>query len=281
MKQVLKFLAIFFIILSLIVSCKKGTIENNQIIAKVGNVTLLKKDIIFKMNTMESHKDSTKVIEEIAKEWIIQQLILQKADEYLTAEDRERIDLQVQNYKSILLTFKYKERFIEQKLDTIIKPIELNDYYNLNNAKYKLTEDYARSKIIILSKKAPHVEEFIKWANADEQKKMKFEEYAQKNGTIWSYESWAPVSAIFKVYSEIKIKTLLSNKNNYVKYSTDENYYLIKIYTFCSKGETAPIDIIVPEIKEDILTYRKKTLYNELGSEILKKALEEETAKIY
>jgi len=70
----------------------------------------------------------------------------QKAEENLTNEENTIYNKLVQDYKQSLLVNGYKERLIQQQLDTVISEDEIEEYYNSNSNNFRLNEELIKIK---------------------------------------------------------------------------------------------------------------------------------------
>ena len=90
-----------------------------------------------------SGQDSIIILQNYIDKWIKKQLILQKAELNLT-EDQKDVSLQIDEYRSSLLIFKYEQNLILQKLDTVIQPDQIEAYYNENSSNFILDEEVVK-----------------------------------------------------------------------------------------------------------------------------------------
>ena len=97
----MKFL-IAFLILSLIYSCNKKTIEENPV-AQVFESYLYEKEIIDFIPKGTSREDSVLMSQNYIRKWVTQKLLLHKAIENLSGEEKD-IQRQVEDYRTSIDT---------------------------------------------------------------------------------------------------------------------------------------------------------------------------------
>lgn len=141
----------YFFIITIFFSCeffdfgkKEEFVEKP--IASVFNVHLYQKDIVDLLPKNVSKSDSLLMVKSIINNWAIQQLFKQKAEENLSIEENQVYTRLVDDYKQSLLINGYKERLIQQQLDTIISEEEILEYYNNNNRNFRLNEELIKIK---------------------------------------------------------------------------------------------------------------------------------------
>ena len=129
---------IIFLFILITFSCNKGIDEiEDKPLAKVYNEFLYESDIVSLFNSNITKEDSIVIARNFINDWIKKQLMVQKAELNLNEESKD-IEKQIEDYRSSLLIFRYKQELIQQKLDTVITEEELENYYNEYSGKHEL-----------------------------------------------------------------------------------------------------------------------------------------------
>ena len=124
-----KNLTVILIIAAIISACSRPeNFEGKTPIAKVYDKYLFYEDLgeIIPQGTPPS--DSEEIVRGYIDIWAKKELMVKNAEINLSEEQKD-VSKQLEEYRASLLVYKYKDKFIEQKLDTAIKPDEAAKYY--------------------------------------------------------------------------------------------------------------------------------------------------------
>ena len=115
----------------LITACSNDKKENA--IARVYDNYLYKDDVKSILNNELSKKDSALLVKSFINSWIEKNIELKKAEENLTATDKD-VQQQLDDYRISLINYKYENAFVNEKLDTVVSNQEIVKYYNENSS---------------------------------------------------------------------------------------------------------------------------------------------------
>ena len=87
-----------------------------------------------------SKEDSVQFLKNYTESWVKKQVTLNKAEANLTVSQKN-VDQLLDDYRTSLLIYKYEEKFIQQKLDTVVTNQEVTDFYNSNKSNLILMVD--------------------------------------------------------------------------------------------------------------------------------------------
>src|SRR5690349_6357840 len=125
----LKNIFVILILLAL-ASCsffKKKKVADADAIARVNDEYLYASDIQSLTRSMTG-QDSIEILKKYAENWVRKKLLLQKAIENIPEDDLD-VTKKIEDYRESLLLYEYEKALINQKLDTVIRSAELNDWY--------------------------------------------------------------------------------------------------------------------------------------------------------
>ncbi len=276
---------LFLLILIIFNACTKLNDNNEQEkLAKVYDKYLYASDIKFLIVDNITPDDSTVIIDNYIKNWIKEQLLLKKAEEYLP-DERKNIEKQIENYRTSLLIFKYRQMLIKQKLDTIVKDEEIQRYFNENKNNFVLHDNIVKVLYIKFSKASPNVEEVKSWYMSDkEESKQKLDEYCYQYANKYDdfNNNWVKFSDLRK-----QIPIEINNSQNYLKYRKNIEvedslfYYFIRINDYKLEGTVQPLEYSKLRIKSIILNKRKFKYFDDLENHIYSSALNRNDFIIY
>jgi len=284
-----KRLAYFFLLVAFS-SCQifdfgKKEVVQEKPIASVNNNYLYRKDIESLVPKNSSKNDSILIVKSIINNWAIKELLKQKAEENLTNEENLTYIKLVQDYKVSLLVNGYKERLIQQQLDTVISEDEIDDYYNLNKSNFRLNEELIKIKYLHFGKDLLDQKEIIKHFKSDnyddlialENQQINFKEI-NLNDSIWI--KLEDVLLKIPKFKE-EPKEYLLKKSKYLQKEDSLGLYLVAVKDVLKRNDIAPKNYITPTIKQLILHKRKLELIRDIEKTLINDAIQNKNFKEY
>lgn len=282
------FLLIPALFLILTVSgCKMFERENDQLIAECYGHFLYRHDLDGIVQPGTSADDSIAAVKQFIDSWIRQQIMLQQAENNLTDEQKDFSD-QIEQYRNSLIIFAYESELIRQKLDTIVTDIQIEEFYNANQASFMLLENIVRVRYIKIPEVAAKpdllrkAEKLIKSGDPDDDEQLI--DLCQ-NSLLTCFiddENWIRFDDLLR---EIPIKTdnqeeFLRNRSFYQ--TKDSAYtYLVRFRDVKTKEGFSPLSYERNKIRELILNRRKIELMDKMQQQVFQEALSNKEFTIY
>ncbi len=266
-------------------SCKKS---NNEIadkpLAKVYNKYLYESDLEGLFNSNVTKEDSVIIARNFINDWVKKQLLLEKAEQNLNEESKD-IEKEIEDYRSSLLIFRYKQELINQKLDTIITDEEIEEYYNEYSGNFILNHNIVKALYLKISKEAPEIDKVRWWYKSTSPDNIsRLEDYCYQYATKFDdFENrWIPFNNLL-----LEIPTNIEDQERYLKYykhietEDDLYYYFVKINEHSLKSTIQPLEYAQAKIKSILLNKRKFTFIDELENSVYNEALNHNEFIIY
>lgn len=268
----------------LLFACSTKNLPDEKPIARVFDQYLYLSDLSDLLSGATSHEDSTNLITSFTEKWAKKQVLLHLAETNLNDENKD-VSLELENYKTSLLIYKYQQLFISEKLDTVISDKEFEDYYNSHPNEFDLDENAIKALFIQLPKSAPNPERVKSFYQSTKEKDIKrLDDYCNKYAFKYDdfKEQWISFSELMKMLpNEITDPETYLKTNSTIE-AVDSNYfYFVKIKEYQLRGSPAPFEFAKTLITPIILTQRKIELLNKLENNALKEELNKKTIEIY
>jgi hypothetical protein len=263
-------------LLFLLGSCNFFDKENEEVLARVGNRYLFKKDVAHLVNE-DNIQDSASVVSSFIDNWIKKELLLQKALVNLS-ENQIDFDEQLEDYKNSLLIYAYENLLIKQKLDTVVSEQEVKAYYGKNKNNFKLKENLLKIRFIKLLASAPNKDSVKLWIFSKESDDIIQEylsDYCRQFASNCHLDTseWIPYSKIYNYLPRVEgLNEEYYNlgKEEIIEDSLSAVY--LKVYDSHKRGEIAPMYYVEGEIKDIIVNKRKIQLLSRVREEIFEEA---------
>ncbi|MFO7844812.1 MAG: peptidyl-prolyl cis-trans isomerase [Bacteroidales bacterium] len=272
-------------LLSLFFACKKKNNEKDDIpLARVYDKYLYKSDLKQLLPSDISQEDSITLAKNYINEWIKKQLMLEKAEENLSDETKN-IEKQIEDYRSSLLIFKYRQELIKQKIDTVITQQEIESYYNENSANFILNHNIVKALYLKLSKESPEINKVKQWYKSDDAEDLtKLEDYCYQYATKFDNfkNEWIPFSHLLsELPLDIDDEERYLRYNKYIETQDSLFYYFVNIKDYALRSTIQPIEYAKPKVKTIILNKRKFSFFEELENTTYNNALNRNEFIIY
>lgn len=262
---------------------KKKATTDADVIARVGSDYLYASDL--ENITRGLHgKDSVTALKNYAENWARKKMLLQKAAEYIS-EDDAGITKKMADYREALLLYEYEREYIEQKLDTAVKPQELTDWYEKMKDEFILDNDVHRVNFVRLKPDAPDLKDFKKWLTQPQTQEdtLKLNGYCRELSTSYDIEEgmWFEEEKLTQLFplSKFEIQQLATGKK-YLEFKRTDAILYMRITETLRKGQPSPLDFISDRLVKTIIEKRKLQLVDKVYDKIYREGLESKEVEV-
>ena len=278
-ESTLLFLSILFVF-----GCgPRNTETDERVAAKVGNNTLLAEDVESAIPEDLSFEDSLTMAQSFVRNWVTQNLLLEKAELNLSAEQLD-VSEKLEEYRQSLLIYLYQKEYVRQQMDTAVSEVELQEYYDANKDNFKLKDNIARMLFVRLASSNKDVSKVMKWCRSDkEEDQVELNAYCQQHAIKFMLmeDRW---SVFEEVIAEIP-QDLYGSSNSLFRKGTVElsdttGTYILSIKEIKSRNEVAPLEFEASSIRGIILNKRKIDLVKSLEQQIFDEGLSKNHVRI-
>ena len=264
-------------------SCNFKSEINTKNIARYGDYKLSQQEFLSKMKDFEKG-DSISIAKDIINDWAIGKILIEKAQLNLSKTKLKKIETQVKEYKSSLLSEAYLEAVVSSRINLDIDSIEIQKFYDINKSLFTLNDDIFRFVYIELPLSFSDTYEIRSKIRRYNFKDNRFLDSISYRFTSFSLNSdeWISENKLFEQFSFLNENSIRSLKNyNFYQFKDSISLYLIKITEHIEKGDISPLEYVLPTLKYMSLNSRKKELIVNIKSEILRDALQNNKLEIF
>ena len=258
--------------------------QDGSPLARVHDKYLLTSDLAGAVPEGTSPDDSVVIVRRYIDTWVKEQLLLHRAEQALS-EDQKDFERQIEEYRTSLLIYSYRQKLLTQKLDTMINAGEVSDYYEKNLNNFILAQDIVKATFVKVPRGGPDLADVHRWSRSGEPEDLDQLEkysinYAEKFDTFdngWVYFSRISGQAPLSV----------NNPSSYLRYhrniETQDSlfHYFIHISDHKTEGEVAPLDMVEQDIRNILLNKRKIEFFQELESRVYTEGMNRNQFEIY
>lgn len=273
--------AALIIILS---SCSLRNDDTGQPVARVGDKVLQFSQVRHMIPDGISEGDSILIAEDYIKKWVQKELVILKAEENLSPEQKD-VTQELEEYRNSLILYKYEKEMVRQKMDTMVSDAEVRQYYISNLETFVLPKNIVRAAVIKVPVKKARPDQ-IKLLCQDETDKnfRDLREYCSQNAKSFDLynPNWVDFDMILNnVPGTIENQEEFLTKRKVLENSDQNYYHLIYIYDYYLKGQQAPVEYYSSQIKSLILNKRKMEFLKKVEGEIYNEGVRNKKFELY
>ena len=265
-------------------ACTSKNLPEEKPIARVYDQYLYPSDLKEILIGAKTREDSSNLSHSFTEKWAKKQILLHLAEVNLSDENKD-VTMELENYKTSLLIYKYQQLFVSEKLDTIISDQEFEEYYNAHPNEFELEENTIKALFIQLPKSAPNPEKVKSlYQSSKERDSIKLDDYCNKYAYKYDdfKDQWISFTALKKMLpTDIPDPETYLKTNNTIEEADSNYYYFVNIKEYQLRGSSAPLEFAKTMIKPIILTKRKIELLNKLENNALKEELNKKNIEIF
>jgi len=280
-----KVLIICFMFFGVLGSCRQiSKLEPEKPIARVYDLYLYPSDLVRRIPEGASADDSIRMARRLTEEWVREKLLLNRAEQYLSEEQKD-VDKQLEEYRSSLLTFIYKQKLLTQNLDTVVNDQELQSYYDLNSSNYILDTDVVKVNYVKVPVNAPQISDVRRWYRSELAEDLdNLEKYCityASNYMIHGEKWFRFINLINATPLTIANPSNYLNTNKNIETSDASYHYFIHIIDRVQEGQVAPLDLVKNDIQSVIINKRKIRFMEDLENSVYKDGRANNKVEIY
>ena len=253
-------------------------------VAQIGRAALYKTDLEKIIPKGIASQDSAALVRQYIDSWAMKQLMLQKAEEQLPKEDKDVAQL-LEDYRIQLLVFRYENKFIEERLDTIVPVKEREEYYNTHKGSFEGTNGVFKGRLVKMQNSSPNLQIMRKLAQKREIEGLEeLEQLAYNSAYKYSNynDNWVDLGIVAKDAGTNlgELQQLMAKHKGFVDIKDTVYTTILQVLDYVSPGEVTPFEFNSEKIKEIIISRRKQELLVNLHRDILNDALNNNKLKI-
>ena len=253
-------------------------------VAAVGSEKLYRSDLNAVIPKGISPDDSTYLAQQYINSWATELVYLGIAEEQLSKSERD-VTKELEDYRRSLLKYRYEQLYVNERLDTAVSDISVEEYYNSHQDKFVLSRPLVKARFLSISEDSPAKEQIRKRMSSDDVADLveadSLAYSAAYKFTTWS-DAWIDVTVLAREFP-MDYETMMAQvKKQWIeKVDTLGVARLAYIQEVMKKGEVAPIEYSAPAIRDIIISTRKQALISTLEQDLLKDARENGQFVIY
>ena len=258
--------------------------SNEVVIAECYGKYLYESDLKGIVPQNASTMDSIQRVSTFIDSWIRRQVLIHQAENNL---NKEELDLkkQLEEYRNSLVIFAYESQLINQKLDTIVREDEIEEYYEQNKEDFQLRNTMVRVAYVILDEDCKQKAVFQKLMSDSDTLMLHNIDVQATYYAIKSYldvDHWMRLDDLTNIIPiQIFNTESFLKKNKFVCFDMNEYTYMVRFEDYLLEESISPLEMEHDNIKSIILTRRKQSLIEKMKTALYEKAKKDHAFEIY
>ena len=242
------------------VSDTAAELFGDAVVARVGEHRLMRSELAAYIPAGVSSEDSLALAQSYIKSWAEELIFLDMAEKHLSNEEKD-VTKDLEDYRRTLLKYRYEERYINDRLDTLISDEEVRAYYREHMDKFLVDRPLLKVRYMIIPADSRSLKTIKELMSSDDA--MDAIILARELGT-----------------DEVSMMSALRNRTIELK-GDDGLLRVAFVVDMVQKGNPAPLDYCEERIKDILLSARKHELVGGLERDLLNDALAKGKFVIY
>ena len=270
---------------ALLLSCSCSFFESvskGEKVVQIGNAVLYKSDIDKVLPRGASPLDSASFVDQYINSWALKQLMLNKAEEQLP-KDVKDVSALLDEYRTQLLVFRYENKYVERRLDTLITDDERKSYYSAHQEFFITDNGVAKCNFVKMHNSSPNLQMVKSLSEKkDAESVLELEDLAYNSA--YKYDNygnnWVDIPIVARdMDMDVSALVELIEKGGFVVQKDSAYSKFLQVIEFVLPGEVSPYEYNKDRIGDIILSRRKQELISELHKEIFNEAISSKKIK--
>ena len=270
--------------LAAISSCRLyDRLFKGDVVARAGRDVLYESDVEALNITGFSAEDSARLGERYIMSWAKNRLMLYMAESPLSIADRE-LEVRLEEYPQQRLVYRYEQKYVEQRLDTVVSEQEYLDFYEANPASFTTHVPLMKGRYIKMSDNSPNLNPVKSlYRSRIEEDMDRLEQLCYTSAEkYYFFEDWVGLDAVVEGTGlDVQELARVLESRSYLEKDFLGYTYLISVDDYIPAGSLAPYEYCRERIRNHILNRRKQELVTSLERNLLNDAIVSEKFVIY
>ena len=275
---------VYIAFLAFLLSACDLFVESDEPVAKVGNKVLTMKELSVYIPNYLDATDSSLWAADYIKKWVQRELLLQKAEENLKASMKD-VSRELEEYRNSLIVYRYKNELMKQKMDTTVKDLDIQKYFNEHRESFILNRNIVKAIYIKVPLEVSSPENLKELCSSDSREKVaKLNEYCMSYAKAYDRfnDQWVAADLVLKNTPVVITDQENFLQRNHFSESSDMNYYYsVCIRDYRLSGQVSPIEYVQNDIRNLILSKQKIEFLKNIEKDIYKEGVDKNKVKLY
>ena len=257
------------------VSDTAAELFGDEVVARVGDHKLFRSELAEYIPAGVSPEDSLGLAQRYINAWAEELLFLDMAESRLSKEEKD-VSKELDEYRRTLLKYRYEERYINERLDTLISDEEVRRYYQEHTDKFLLDRPLLKARYMVIpadSRSLRTLKELMSSSDAAETLAADSLAFTAALRYVDGSDTWMDAILLARELGTDVESMMKALRNGFIELPDGSgNLRVAYVAEMVSKGNPAPLEYCEERIRDIILSARKHDLVSGLERDLLKDA---------
>ena len=266
------------------VSDTAAELFGDAVVARVGEHRLMRSELAAYIPAGVSSEDSLALAQSYIKSWAEELIFLDMAEKHLSAEEKD-VTKDLEDYRRTLLKYRYEERYINDRLDTLISDEAVRNYYREHMDKFLVDRPLLKVRYMVIpadSRSLKTITELMSSDDAMDAIAADSLAFTAALRYVDSSDTWMDAILLARDLGTDEVSMMSALRNRTIEFKGDDGLLRVAyVVDMVQKGSPAPLDYCEERIKDILLSARKHELVGGLERDLLNDALAKGKFVIY
>lgn len=266
------------------VSDTAAELFGEEVVARVGDHKLLKSSLAAYIPSGVSPEDSLALARQYINAWAEELLLVDMAESRLSKEEKD-VSRELEEYRRTLLKYRYEERFINERLDTLISDEQVRTYYQEHTDKFLVDRPLLKVRYMVIPSGSRNLRTLRTLMSSDDAADALAADSLAFTATLRyvdSSDSWMDAILLARELGTDEVSMMKALNNRFIELPDEAgNLRVAYVADLVPKGSPAPLEYCAQRIRDIILSARKHELVAGLERDLLNDARNKEKLVIY
>ncbi len=257
---------------------------DDQLLAEVYGNRLYLYDIQSTVPAGVSPGDSAAMVKRYVDRWVDQQVYAHHAKEYANLDIRH-IEQRVADYRNTLIVHAFEQDIVKNELDTMITDSEINAYYEDHQERLKVRNHIVAVNFIKLPLNAGGANQIRSIYRSDAEDDLeRLRDLSLEHAATYQVApgQWLVFNDLIKEMPlDIDDPASYLHNNRFVEITDDYYRYFLYIHDYRIRGDQSPKAFEKENIRQRILSRRKKDFLSDRRRDMLNSAIEGNHVEVF
>ena len=266
------------------VSDTAAELFGDAVVARVGEHRLMRSELAAYIPAGVSSEDSLALAQSYIKSWAEDLIFLDMAEKHLSDEEKD-VTKDLEDYRRTLLKYRYEERYINDRLDTLISDEAVPNYYREHMDKFLVDRPLLKVRYMVIpadSRSLKTIKELMSSDDAMDAIAADSLAFTAALRYVDSSDTWMDAILLARDLGTDEVSMMSALRNRTIEFKGDDGLLRVAyVVDMVQKGSPAPLDYCEERIKDILLSARKHELVGGLERDLLNDALAKGKFVIY
>lgn len=267
-------------------SCKafQSFIHDGEVVARLGDHKLYLAELESVIPNGISPEDSAGFATLYINSWAKDRAFQDIAEQKLSKEEKD-VSKELEAYRQSLLRYRFEQRYVNERLDTVVSGKEIDDYYEAHKENFILDRPILKARFMRIAEDSPNLQKIKKLMSSDDVSDVVAADSVAFNSAqryVDFSDKWLDAVTLAGEFGVDYVQMLSKKNGKFIEIKDESGSLRVAfIVDMIKAGEVPPVEFCRERIVDIIISGRKHQLLTTLEQDLIEDAKAKEKFEIY